>query len=309
VRVLGIDLAWGEGTVTKTANESGTVAIDLSGAVLEAGWTVGVADTVGWVGRWATDETLLLVDAPLLVRNTAGQRACERDVGRYYGRWKVSANSTNLGSRRLDGVALREALEVQGWRYDDGRNGPPTAERVISECYPYTAIVGAHELGFNSERPLYKRKPRRLTTAEFRVVRAAACDGLIAALNGLERADPPLHLGSHPVTEQLVTQLSPIQDRAYKHREDLIDALICAWTGLLWLRHGLERCQLLGLTEDSSSPVATIIAPCRPAQRAPITTAVSRLLSMPAVPSQVANVGEPESNVPGREATTVETRG
>lgn len=51
--------------------------------------------------------------------------------------------------------------------------------------------------------------------------------------------------------------------------EDLVDALFSAWADLLWIRHGLERCQVLGLDGDSTAPAATIIAPCRPAQRAP----------------------------------------
>jgi predicted RNase H-like nuclease len=56
-----------------------------------------------------------------------------------------------------------------------------------------------------------------------------------------------------------------VLDREYKHREDLIDAAICAWTGLLWLRHGLDRCQVLGDVGDPSG--ATIIAPARSSQR------------------------------------------
>ena len=51
----------------------------------------------------------------------------------------------------------------------------------------------------------------------------------------------------------------------YKHREDLIDALLCAWASSLWDRHGLERCQVLGLPDDE--PAATIIAPARYEQR------------------------------------------
>ena len=111
MRVLGIDLAWAEGTMTKAANESGVAAVERSGTVLDAGWTLGLDATLAWVDAWATDDTLLLVDAPLIVTNPAGQRPCERDVGRYYGKWKVSANSTNLASPRLAGVKLRERLE------------------------------------------------------------------------------------------------------------------------------------------------------------------------------------------------------
>ena len=42
VNVLGIDLAWGEGSVDRAPNETGVVAVDGSGRILDAGWTVGV---------------------------------------------------------------------------------------------------------------------------------------------------------------------------------------------------------------------------------------------------------------------------
>ena len=68
------------------------------------------------------------------------------------------------------------------------------------------------------------------------------------------------------MTRKLAEEPSPLDDPPYKHREDLIDAAICAWTGLLWLRHGLQRCQVLG-AGDGGTPRATIIAPARPGQR------------------------------------------
>ena len=96
----------------------------------------------------------------LVVLNPAGQRLCEKHVGQRYGRWKVSANSTNLGSKSLAGVRLREAAESACWRYSSGAAGPLYSGRVVSECYPYTTIVGAPALGYVSERPTYKRRPR-----------------------------------------------------------------------------------------------------------------------------------------------------
>jgi len=62
---------------------------------------------------------------------------------------------------------------------------------------------------------------------------------------------------------------SPIfSDAAYKHREDLIDALLCAWTASLWARHGFERCQVLGLpATPTGDPAATMIVPARSQQR------------------------------------------
>jgi predicted RNase H-like nuclease len=138
VRFLGIDLAWGEGTDTKPANGSGVVALEANGRISDAGWTIGLAETLEWIARASGDDTSLFVDAPLVVSNATGQRPAEREVGERYGRWWVSANSTNLASPRLAGVHLREHLELLGWRYDDGRDGPPTSGLTMSECYPYT---------------------------------------------------------------------------------------------------------------------------------------------------------------------------
>ncbi|MCX4903919.1 DUF429 domain-containing protein [Streptomyces sp. NBC_00878] len=268
-RFIGIDLAWAQGGTRAKANETGVAAIDRRGVVLECGWTRGPEETMAWLARTAVDgSTLVFVDAPLVVDNPAGQRSCEREVGQRYGRWKVSANSTNQGTPRRAGVLLRAGLEENRWVYDDGRDGPPTGGLVMSECYPYTTLVGASELGYDQERPTYKRRPARVPTAEWRAVRATECDKLIGRMAGLATADPPLLLASHPVSRQLLDEPSPQRDADYKHREDLIDALLCAWTAALWSRHGSARCQVLGgdsLVPPGSAP--TIIAPARPEQR------------------------------------------
>ncbi|MFD3312185.1 DUF429 domain-containing protein [Streptomyces sp. NPDC058694] len=267
-RFIGIDLAWSHGGARVKPNETGVAAIDGRGTVIDCGWTRGVEETVAWLARTAVDgSTLVFVDAPLVVDNPAGQRPCERDVGRRYGRWKVSANSTNQGSPRQAGVLLRTKLRETGWAYDDGRGGPPTDGLVMSECYPYTTLVGTAELGYDQERPRYKR-PGRRPPQGWRATRADTCDELIARLAALAEADPPLLLDSHPVSRHLTAEPSPERDALYKHREDLIDALLCAWTAALWSRHGLTRCQVLGT--DSLAPpgqAPTIIAPARPEQR------------------------------------------
>lgn len=264
MRVLGIDLAWAESTASRPANETGVVAVDADGSIVDAGWTVGIDETIAWMLAHADDDALAMIDAPLVVTNLSGQRLCEKQVGQRYGRWKVSANSTNLSSKHLGGVALRQRLEELGWQYCSGHGGPPTSGRSVCECYPYTALVGAEEFGYDDERPVYKRKPKKMKAAPFRVQRAVVADDLIQRLDGLAVADPPLLLRSHPATESLVADPSPIEDRPYKHREDLIDAAICAWTGLLWLRHGNDRCQILG--EAGAGAPATIVAPARPSQ-------------------------------------------
>jgi len=269
-RFLGVDLAWSTGSGQRPANETGVVALSPDGAVVAAGWTRGVAATVDWVQEAAGGgSALLFVDAPLIVPNPAGQRLCERQVGQRYWRWKVSANSTNQSSPRLAGPALLDRLHALGWRYDDGRSGPPADGRTVSECYPYTTLVGVEELGYDTCRPAYKRQPKRVPAQQRRADRADACDELVRRLHRLADADPPLLLTSHPVTATLLCERSPRDnDRAYKHREDLLDATLCAWTALFWYRHGLTRCQVLGPAADDPPAAASIIAPARPAQRA-----------------------------------------
>lgn len=238
------------------------------GQVLDAGWTRGLDETMERIAAAGDRPALLFIDAPLVVDNPTGQRACETQVGQRYGRWKVSANATNLRSPRQAGVSLRRRLRERGWSYSDGHDGPPRDGRRCCERYPYTTLVGAPELGYDTERPRYKRPPRRVPAAMWRPIRQAACDDLIQRMTRLADADPPLRLDSHPVTRQLVAEPSPLNDTAYKHREDLIDALLCAWTAAVWSRHGTDRCQVLGPSgSDTVEPVPTIIAPARPEQR------------------------------------------
>ena len=110
-RFVGLDLAWRESRPGLAANETGVAVLDPDGRVVDAGWTRGLDETVEWVVAAAGESALLFVDAPLVVDNPGGQRACETQVGQRYWRWKVSANTTNLRSPRLAGVALRRRLE------------------------------------------------------------------------------------------------------------------------------------------------------------------------------------------------------
>jgi predicted RNase H-like nuclease len=269
MRMLGVDLAWKDGSDEKAANETGVVALEPSGEIVAAGWTVGLEETFEWIETWAGEETSAFVDAPLVVSNPPGtQRLCEREVGRRYMHpWKVAANSSNVATKALGGVVIRRRMEEAGWAYEDGLGSAGGAGRIVSECYPYTTIVGVPELDYGV-RPLYKRKPRKTPTADWRPIRAAACDELIGRVAGLSAFDPPIDLLSHELTRKLVEDLSPLADRPYKSREDLLDAAISAWTASYWLRHGLSRCAVLGSEDlpDQDGLRATIIAPYRDPQ-------------------------------------------
>ena len=143
-----------------------------------------------------------------------------------------------------------------------GHGGPPARRRWLYESFPYLALVGAAELGYDVERPVYKRKPRHVATADFGALRAANTDEIIQRL--ATRAEPPIDLRSHPVTAALLDEPTPLTLRDAKHREDLLDAALSAWTGLLWLHHGLDRCQVLGDTGGATTAAAAMTRRRRP---------------------------------------------
>ena len=248
---IGLDLAWADKENGKS-NESGIVMLGPTGRVEAAGWCVGVEEAIHWLERHAPQDARLFVDAPLVVENATGQRLCEKQVGQRYWPWKVSANSTNTKSRHLAGVELLAELVARGWSYHDGVGGPAADPgRFVSECYPYTTIAGARELCYVTERPCYKRPPKGMSMAEFRPLRNAACDELVRRVGCLKDADPPMDLHTHPDTRRLVNEKSPDKRKDYKHREDLLDAAVCAWTAALWSRWGETRCQVLGEHDEA----------------------------------------------------------
>ncbi|TPW70752.1 DUF429 domain-containing protein [Schumannella sp. 10F1B-5-1] len=268
-RFFGVDLAWRDSTPDRPANETGLAVIDETGAVLQAGWERGVDAVARWLIASVGPGDVIAIDAPLVVTNALGMRQAERQVASGYGRWQVAANAMNLASPLQGGVALRRLLEAAGVVYVDGSAPPPPDRAVMFECYPYTTIVGMEELGYDEQRPRYKRLDRSLSATEARVVRASAADQLLERMDGLASADPPLRMRTHPVATALLDEPSPLVDAPYKHREDALDALLCAWTAAIWHRHGTARVQVLGADAepDEQGRRPTIVAPARPMQR------------------------------------------
>lgn len=274
-RYFGVDLAWGLGLPhpvhgrVKKPNETGLCLLDATGRILDAGWERGPDAVFAWIDRHLQPGDIIAIDAPLIVPNPTGMRECEREVGRGYGRWKVGANASNQALASRAGAVLLDLLETRGVAYTDGTSPPAPGQSVAFECYPYTTLVGVDELGYDVERPRYKRLIPQLRGLEARRARADNCDELIRRMTGLATATPPLDLRSHEVTAQLVDEPSTLGSTAYKHREDLLDAALCAWTAALWHVHGSSRTQSLGTADpataqaDARGRIAAIVAPAR----------------------------------------------
>lgn len=247
---------------------------DETGRIVDAGWERGIDAVIERLADHLADArgtgAVVAVDAPLVVHNAPRtMRDCEKEVGRRYGRWGFSAYPSHTGLKWLSGVTLRRRLELLRVDYTQGIAPRAEGAAVMFECYPSTTIVGAEELGYDLAKPRYKTRDPKLPRADGRRVRAEITDELIRRVAGLAAADPPIDLASHSATSRLLSEPSPEADGPFKHREDLLDAAICAWTAALWDRHGMDRCQVLGLgsAADENGLVATIVAPARPGQR------------------------------------------
>lgn len=223
--LFAVDLSWREGHADPVASETGVAVVDGDGQILDACWTRGVEQTIGWADSAAGDgDAVLFADAPLVVRDVPGQRVCQTQAGQRCGHWQVSANTTNAHSPPADG----RAVPAPGWTVRLAIFRP---QRRATAQWPFRfgnlpvrrAGRRCGTLAMTPNGPATSAS-HRLRVAPWQIERATTCDTLIARLGQLAKADPSLLLQSHPVSSDLAGQPSPVSDPAYKHREDLIDA-------------------------------------------------------------------------------------
>jgi predicted RNase H-like nuclease len=124
---LGVDAAWGD------INETGVAALDPTGVIVDAGWATGVNHTVAWISDHVEADTLVFIDAPLMVTNKTGQRSCEKQVAQRYWPWKVSAISTNLDSPRLGVSRYVKPLRKRVYGTTTGLTDRPNQDRCSAK--------------------------------------------------------------------------------------------------------------------------------------------------------------------------------
>jgi predicted RNase H-like nuclease len=215
VRVIGVDLAWG------TRNRSGLCAVE-GGQVLASACLRSDDEIDAWIRQWAADELLVAFDAPLIVRNRTGRRACESVLASAFAAEHAVPYPANLALLKDDVRAERLARRL-------GLSVAPEAVRrhpvrAAIEVFPHPALVVF--LG-RAERLPYKAKPGRTLT-----VRHAAMCELVQGLVDLKRAEPPLDVTTSPTWPQLVrTCDARPSPAALKRLEDELDAYVCAYIG------------------------------------------------------------------------------
>lgn len=173
-----------------------------------------LASVTDFIAGHESDDTVVAIDAPLIIENDSGQRLCETLVSRAYGSRHASCHTSNR-SRFPDAssVSLARALISRGYRHAEST----VSRRTLMEVYPHPALIELFEL------PSILKYKKGSVSA-----RAQGLEQLQRLLATLQFAEPRL-LTSPPLSILLATPPASLRGSARKALEDSLDALVCAY--------------------------------------------------------------------------------
>jgi predicted RNase H-like nuclease len=219
---IGIDLAWGQRAPT------GIAVLDAGGELicLAAAGSDEQIDEI--LAPWIDGPCVVGLDAPLLVLNPTGRRACEAELTRAFGAQHAGAYPTNTGMAHFAGggrgaqLARRHGLDIVA-------TTPFAAgQRRALEVYPHSAAVALFDLDF-----VLKYKARSGRSLETRRV---ALDRLVELLTTLADRPGLPRLAAADGFASLRTQIAQTPTGAALRRlEDPIDAIVCAYVARLFV--------------------------------------------------------------------------
>ena len=229
---IGIDFAW-----RSDKNPTGAVLMrgDRSGARVEVLSTLRAGEAVlDFVLANSTEDTIVAIDAPLIIVNETGQRVCETEIGKRYGRNEASCHTSNLRLYKdANSVRLTTALLANGFDHVAVAKEEPVG-RLVAEVYPHAAMV---EL-FKLEKIIKYKKG--LVSAK-----RVGLEELRGRLAGLTKAEPRIIM-SDILNALLTISLEGLAGRALKNYEDILDALFCSYLAYYYWYWGWERNRLFG---------------------------------------------------------------
>lgn len=238
VTFIGVDLAW-----RSNRNHTGIAVTrgELDGArLVESSDGIKSLDAASeFIARYVTADTVVAIDAPLVIKNPTGQRPCETLIGKRFGRYDAAAHTSNLSLYPdANSVALVRMLEDQGFVHDPN---PATAKqragRWLFEVYPHPAQV----VLFHLDRII---KYKKGTLANKR----SGLGQLRRHLESLREFEPPLH-PSAALEELFGRDLGAMPGRQLKCYEDVLDAIFCSYLALYFWYWGEERAEIIGTLE------------------------------------------------------------
>jgi predicted RNase H-like nuclease len=222
------------------------VCVVEDGRVLDSACLRSDDEIVTWIRQWDRGALLVAFDAPLIVRNRTGRRACENVMASAFAAEHAVPYPANLTLLKHDVRAARLARRLRLRAAPDavhprGAHDIARPVRAAIEVFPHPALVVF--LG-RTERLPYKAKQGRSLA-----VRHAAMAELVQGLLDLKRADPPLDVTTSPSWATLAAAFGPRRGlglAAMKRAEDEIDAYVCAYIGWYHLAWAGRRSLTVG---------------------------------------------------------------
>lgn len=240
MRIVGIDLAWGE------RKPDALALIDASPrgnpTLRQTGYVSGDEALVSWVWESIGDGPgLLALDGPIICTNHTGARPVDRETHRRFGRAHAGCYPANL-TRCPRPNRLRLCLEGMGFRADFRMSGPRRVSETTGgqlrrqiEVYPHPATLALFDLGHIIRYKKGSAADRGRELRRFqRLLREA-----------LSRGDPPVRVDEQ-VRGVIGEDPAALRGAARKRLEDTLDSIVCALVGWNHWWHGGRRSEVLG---------------------------------------------------------------
>ena len=209
---VGLDLAWGE------KNSTGVAVVDSGGRLLHIGAVQDDASIEAAVGPYVSDDCMVAIDAPLIVRNPTGARPCETALNRDFHRFEAGAHPANTENPALKnprGARIATALTLD-------MNPASSSPRRAIEVYPHPATV----VLFGLAKTL-KYKKGAFEARQGELLR------LMTLIEGLDEATPRLRVNHNVSWVELRKRVAAATRPGQLDRdEDPVDAVVCAYVAL-----------------------------------------------------------------------------
>ncbi|MDT5044561.1 MAG: hypothetical protein QOG75_414, partial [Mycobacterium sp.] len=199
-------------------NSTGVAVVDSGGRLLHIGAAQDDASIEAAVGPYVSDDCMVAIDAPLIVRNPTGARPCESALNRDFHRFEAGAhpaNTENPAFKNPRGARIATALTLD-------MNPASSSPRRAIEVYPHPATV----VLFGLAKTL-KYKKGAFEARQGELLR------LMTLTEGLDEATPRLRVNHNVSWVELWKRVAAAtRPGQLDTDEDPVDAVVCAYVAL-----------------------------------------------------------------------------
>ena len=216
MKLCGIDLAW-----QSEKNPSAIASGSLEGNVLKVHRVHPAVYGINEVIKIVSGINGLYgvaVDAPLVIKNSIGQRDCERQLSKVYASRYAGCHTSNLKLYpEAKSVYLAQELLKQGFNH-------LSKEQFQIECYPHPAIIEIFNL------------PERLKYKKGRVLAKKRGQKSLASMIRSLSDSSTLRLKIDDEHSQFLDEdhIDTLKGKALKSNEDALDAILCLYIAGLY---------------------------------------------------------------------------